>query len=142
MRQGTPLRKSVHPRMTTMAKYASVRVEGNSMAPTYNDGDWLIARWADYSMARNPLTKLLHRLRLPSFLAMGDTVVIERAEQPGIYFVKRIADAREQDAEHPMIYLLSDNPEGTDSRTWGWLPIHYVKARIEFRVKRAKPTSL
>ncbi|MSO16675.1 MAG: S26 family signal peptidase [Candidatus Planktophila sp.] len=142
MRQGTPLLKWVHPRMTAMAKHASVRVEGNSMAPTYYDGEWLMARWADYSMARNPLTKLLHRLRLLNFLAVGDTVVIERAEQPGIYFVKRIADAREQNAERPMIYLLSDNPAGTDSRTWGWLPIHYVKARIEFRVKRAKPTSL
>ncbi len=142
MRQGTPLQELMHPRMAAMAKHASVRVEGNSMAPTYNNGDWLMARWADYSMASNPLTKLLHRLRLLSFLAAGDTVVIERAEQPGIYFVKRIADAREQDAEHPMIYLLSDNPEGTDSRAWGWLPIHYVKARIEFRVKRAKPTSL
>jgi signal peptidase I len=126
--------------MTAMAKYASVRVEGNSMAPTYNDGDWLMARWADYSVARNLLTKLLHRLL--SSLAVGDAVVIEREEQPGIYYVKRIADLREPECELPMIYVLSDNPEGTDSRTWGWLPIHYVKARIEFRIKRAKPTSL
>ena len=126
--------------MTAMAKYASVRVEGNSMAPTYNDGDWLMARWADYSMARNLLTKLLHRLQ--SSLAVGDVVVIEREEQPGIYYVKRIADVREPECELPMIYVLSDNAEGTDSRTWGWLPIHYVKARVEFRVKRVKPASL
>jgi signal peptidase I len=126
--------------MTAMAKYASVRVEGNSMAPTYNDGDWLMARWADYSMARNLLTKLLHRLL--SSLAVGDAVVIEREEQPGIFYVKRIVNVREPEYEIPMIYVLSDNPEGTDSRTWGWLPIHYVKARVEFRVKRVKPTSL
>jgi len=126
--------------MTAMAKYASVRVEGNSMAPTYNDGDWLMARWADYSMARNLLTKLLHRLQ--SSLAVGDVVVIEREEQPGIFYVKRIADVREPECELPMIYVLSDNAEGTDSRTWGWLPIHYVKARVEFRVKRVKPASL
>jgi len=126
--------------MTAMAKYASVRVEGNSMAPTYNDGDWLMARWADFSIARNPLAKLLHRLL--SSLAVGDVVVIEREEQPGIFYVKRIADVREPEGEFPMIYILSDNPEGTDSRTWGWLPIHYVKARVEFRVKRVKPTSL
>jgi len=125
--------------MAAMAKYASVRVEGNSMAPTYNDSDWLMARWADYSMARNLLTKLLHRLL--SSLAAGDIVVIEREEQPGIFYVKRIADVRELKGELPMIYVLSDNPEGTDSRTWGWLPIHYVKARVEFRVKRVKPTS-
>jgi hypothetical protein len=110
------------------------------MAPTYNDGDWLMARWADYSMARNLPTKLLHRLR--SSLAVGDVVVIEREEQPGIFYVKRIADVREPECELPMIYILSDNPEGTDSRTWGWLPIHYVKARVEFRVKRVKPASL
>ena len=128
--------------MTAMAKYASVRVEGNSMAPTYNDGDWLMARWADYWVARNLLTKQLHSLRLLSSLAVGDAVVIEREEQPGIYYVKRIADVREPEGEFPMIYVLSDNPEGTDSRTWGWLPIHYVKARVEFRVKRVKPTSL
>jgi signal peptidase I len=128
--------------MTAMAKYASVGVEGNSMTPTYNDGDWLMARWADYSMASNPLTKLLHRLRLLSSLAVGDAVVIEREEQPGIYYVKRIVDVLEPEYEIPMIYVLSDNPEGTDSRTWGWLPIHYVKARVEFRVKRVKPTSL
>ena len=126
--------------MTAMAKYASVRVEGNSMAPTYNDGDWLMARWADFSIARNPLTKLLHRLQ--SSLAVGDVVVIEREEQPGIFYVKRIADVREPECELPMIYVLSDNEEGTDSRTWGWLPIHYVKARVEFRVKRVKPASL
>jgi signal peptidase I len=126
--------------MTAMAKYASVRVEGNSMTPTYNDGDWLMARWADYSMARNLLTKLLHRLQ--SSLAVGDVVVIEREEQPGIYYVKRIADVREPECELPMIYVLSDNPEGTDSRTWGWLPLPNVKARVEFRVKRVKPASL
>jgi hypothetical protein len=110
------------------------------MTPTYQDGDWLMSRWADYSMARNLLTKLLHRLL--SSLAVGDVVVIEREEQPGIFYVKRIADVREPECELPMIYVLSDNPEGTDSRTWGWLPIHYVKARVEFRVKRVKPTSL
>jgi signal peptidase I len=128
--------------MTAMAKYASVRVEGNSMAPTYNDGDWLMARWADYSMANNLLTRLLHRLRLLSSLAVGDAVVIEREEQPGIFYVKRIADMRAPECELPMIYVLSDNPEGTDSRTWGWLPLPYVKARVEFRVKRVKPASL
>jgi signal peptidase I len=126
--------------MTAMAKYASVRVEGNSMAPTYNDGDWLMARWADFLIARNLLAKLLHRLL--SSLAVGDVVVIEREEQPGIFYVKRIADVREPECELAMIYVLSDNEEGTDSRAWGWLPIHYVKARVEFRIKRVKPTSL
>ena len=120
--------------MTAMAKYASVRVEGNSMAPTYNDGDWLMARWADFSIARNPLAKLLHRLL--SSLAVGDVVVIEREEQPGIFYVKRIADVREPECELPMIYILSDNEEGTDSRTWGWIPANEIIGVVLFRYKK------
>jgi signal peptidase I len=122
--------------MTAMAKRATVLVEGYSMTPTYNAGDWLMARWATYSVATNPLSKLLHRAHIGSFIAPGDAVVIERAEQPGIYFVKRIESVKMSPEHGEMIFLRSDNPEGTDSRTWGWLPINLVKARVEFRVKR------
>lgn len=138
--------------MATMAKRATVLVEGNSMAPTYNAGDWLMARWADYSLASGPLTKVLHRLHIGSSLAVGDVVVIERTEQPGIYYIKRIdavkelADIGESKSDQlgkkiekgELVFLLSDNPEGTDSRTWGWLPIVSVKARVQWRVRRSQ----
>jgi hypothetical protein len=128
--------------MTAMAKRATVLVEGNSMTPTYNAGDWLMARWADYSLARSAPAKLLHRLRIGSWIAVGDAVVIERAEQPGVYFVKRIADVKAEPGKDLQVFVRSDNPEGTDSRTWGWLPFESVKARVEGRVKRARLTSL
>jgi signal peptidase I len=138
--------------MTAMAKRATVLVEGNSMSPTYNAGDWLMARWADYSLASSATAKLLHRLHIGNTVAVGDAVVIERAEQPGIYYIKRIdavkvaadlsksksnqsGNALEKDE---LVFLRSDNPEGTDSRTWGWLPIESIKARVEFRVKRSQ----
>jgi phage repressor protein C with HTH and peptisase S24 domain len=98
-------------------------VEGSSMAPTYNAGDWLMGRWADYKPGR----RIIGRLKV------GDVVVIERDEQPGIFYVKRIAEIRGAE-----VFLKSDNPDGTDSRTWGWIPFHSVRARIEFRVKRAR----
>jgi hypothetical protein len=73
---------------------------------------------------------------------VGDAVVLERAEQPGIMYVKRISEIQIAGTDHPKIFVTSDNPDGTDSRTWGWLPLHYVKARIEFRVRKGKKASL
>jgi hypothetical protein len=128
--------------MTAMAKRATVLVEGNSMTPTYNAGDWLLARWADFSLASSAPAKLLHRLRIGNYIAVGDAVVIERAEQPGVYFVKRLADVKAELGKELQVFVRSDNPEGTDSRTWGWLPLDHVKARVDCRVKRVKLTSL
>jgi len=107
-----------------MAKHASMIVEGDSMEPTFSAGDWLMGRWANYKLSG------LNRIKV------GDVVVVERDEQPGIFYVKRVNKIRgEESAE---IYLLSDNESGTDSRSWGWLPITAVRAKILFRMKRAK----
>ena len=109
-----------------MAKYASMIVEGDSMEPTYSAGDWLMGRWAKYKLTG------LNRIKV------GDVVVIERDEQPGIFYVKRISETRTSGGHMPTIFLLSDNEAGTDSRTWGWLPITAVRAKIQFRMKRAR----
>ena len=109
-----------------MSKYASMVIEGDSMEPTYNAGDWLMGRWADYRLTG------MRRIKV------GDVVVIERDEQPGIFYVKRVSETRFTKEHLPSIYLLSDNPSGTDSRQWGWLPITSVRAKIEFRMKRAR----
>lgn len=101
-------------------------IEGESMVPTYNAGDWLMGRWADYKVSG------VNRIKV------GDVVVIERDEQPGIFYVKRISEVRNSKGEPPTIYLRSDNEAGTDSRTWGWLPVTSVRAKIQFRIKRAK----
>ena len=113
-----------------MSKHATVLVEGHSMSPTYNAGDWLMARWGDYSVTGFSIFR--NRLRV------GDAVVLERAEQPGIMYVKRVSEIQIAGHDYPKIFVTSDNPDGTDSRTWGWLPLHSVKARIEFRVRKAK----
>jgi signal peptidase I len=109
-----------------MAKHASMIIEGNSMEPTYSAGDWLMGRWAKYKVTG------LNRIKV------GDVVVIERDEQPGIFYVKRISEIKSHKDEAPTIYLLSDNPAGTDSSTWGWLPVTAVRAKIQFRMKRGK----
>ncbi len=109
-----------------MAKYASMIIEGNSMEPTYSAGDWLMGRWANYTLAG------LNRVKA------GDVVVIERDEQPGIFYVKRISETRASGGHKPTIYLLSDNAAGTDSRQWGWLPVTSVRAKIVFRMKRGE----
>lgn len=101
-------------------------LDGDSMEPTYRSGDWLMGRWAKYSLTG------WNRIKV------GDVVVIERDEQPGIFYVKRVSETRASGGHMPTIYLLSDNSEGTDSRTWGWLPITAVRAKIEFRLKRAR----
>ena len=107
-----------------MAKYASMIVEGDSMEPTYSAGDWLMGRWADYKLTG------LNRIKA------GDVVVIERDEQPGIFYVKRVSETRSSAGEVPALFVLSDNSVGTDSRSWGWLPITSVRAKIAFRMKR------
>ena len=89
-----------------------------------------MARWGDYAVSGFSLFR--NKVRI------GDAVVLERAEQPGIFYIKRISDLDVTADKYPKIYVLSDNPDGTDSRTWGWLPLHYVKARVEFRVKKKK----
>ncbi len=109
-----------------MAKHASMIVEGDSMEPTYSAGDWLMGRWAKYK------TTGWNRIK------SGEVIVIERDEQPGIFYVKRISEIRTSSESGPAIYVLSDNEAGTDSRQWGWLPITSVRAKIVFRMKRAK----
>jgi signal peptidase I len=107
-----------------MAKYASMIIDGDSMEPTYSAGDWLMGRWAKYKLSG------FNRIKT------GDVVVIEREEQPGIFYVKRISQTRASGGHMPTIYVLSDNTAGTDSRQWGWLPITSVRAKIAFRMKR------
>ena len=48
------------------------------MAPTLNEGDWVVVRW-------RPRRKKLE---------VGNIVVIERDDQPGIQYIKRITKLR------------------------------------------------
>ena len=88
------------------------------MAPTYRSGDWLLALWKIFASAPK----------------IGAILVIERDEQPGILYVKRLTEINSAGE----LYLSSDNEAGTDSRQWGWLPMRSVRAKVLFRVRKAR----
>ena len=121
------------PRLCVMSKrFSTVLVEGESMLPTYAPGDWLMANWGNYA------------LKSPGFslgnifgdrVQVGDVVVIERPEYPGVFYVKRITEVRNDSHQ---IFVSSDNPEGNDSRQWGWLPVSSVQAKVVSRVRKSK----
>lgn len=91
------------------------------MAPVFIPGDVLYVRWFSRKGAK------------ASALKVDDIVILERDEQPGVFYIKRIAQIAAEG-----IWCTSENPKGTDSTTWGWLPPHTVKAKHLFRVKKAK----
>ena len=106
------------------------------MQPTYQPGDWLMAKWGDFALQSEGFSL---RTFLGDFLGdrikAGDVAVIERPEYPGIFYIKRITDVRQASNQ---IFVSSDNPEGTDSRQWGWLPVMSVQAKVVSRVRKAK----
>jgi phage repressor protein C with HTH and peptisase S24 domain len=90
------------------------------MAPTFIPGDQLYVRWFSRKGAK------------ASNLAVNSIVILERDEQPGVLYIKRITQIAAEG-----IWVKSDNPKGTDSTKWGWLPPHAVKAKYLFRTKKA-----
>jgi len=105
-----------------------VKVAGESMSPTYDNGDVLLVKWFTGIERELPLTSV---------------VVIERDELPGIFFIKRIqkshsgaywveGDNRDPDVENRM----------SDSRKWGYIPAHEIKGRVLFRIKRTSERTL
>ena len=95
-----------------------VKVAGESMSPTYNNGDVLLVKW---------FTGIERELPLAS------VVVIERDEMPGVFFIKRI-----QKSHSGAYWVEGDNDESTDSRSWGWIPANEVVGVVLFRYKRGK----
>lgn len=98
-----------------------VKVSGDSMLPTLADGDQLWVRW--------PRTQGV----AARGVEVGDIVVIEREIQPGIFYIKRVSEIEKSAESHNgpegvttphterKFFVLSDNPAGNDSRSWGWL---------------------
>lgn len=117
-------------------KYSTVLVEGDSMLPTYAPGDWLMAKWGNYALRSDGYRPMAILGNLfGDRITTGDVAVIERPEYPGIYYIKRITEVRH---ETNQIFVSSDNPEGTDSRQWGLLPVSSVQAIVVSRVRKAK----
>ena len=99
-----------------------VKVEGASMEPTYREGDWLLVNFNSK----------------PTLPKAGSVVVIEREEQPGIFYIKRISEVRASTGLEATIFVLSENPAGTDSRTWGWLPKSSIVGRVLMRIRKKR----
>lgn len=80
------------------------------MEPTLNEGDWIIARRG-------------------GTVSVGDVVVLERPDRPGLLVVKRVAGVRPEG-----YWLLGDAPEwSTDSRHFG--TVREVLGRVVWRVR-------
>ena len=103
--------------------FGRVIVEGTSMQPTYNPLDWLLVHYGFFGK------KYL-------FLRVGDVVVIERESQPGIFYIKRIAEITLDNEGKKSYYVLSDNEAGTDSRKWGFLSADEIIGNVITRIKK------
>ena len=93
-------------------------VEGDSMRPTLNDGDY-VSGW-----------RLPGRWRPRRVLSPGAIVVARRPDRPGLGVIKRIA-ARDADDS---LHLAGDNPaQSTDSRHFGPVAPSAVESLVWLR---------
>jgi signal peptidase I len=111
--------------MSVFSIFGRVIVEGTSMQPTYNPQDWLLIRYRGFGKKR-------------LFLRLGDVVVIEREQQPGIFYIKRVSEIQEKSAVQESYFVRSDNDSGTDSRTWGYLEREEIVGKVITRIKRSR----
>ena len=114
-------REQLCARLLFVSRFGTVRVSGQSMAPTFNDGDWLLVWYAQ-------------RMQIH----VGQLVVLRRpldarAEAASL-FVKRIAGINES-----FVTVHGDNKNAsTDSRQWGDIPREEIIGRVIGRYHRGK----
>jgi len=115
---------TVHFNVAKLVK--AVVVNGDSMAPNYNDGDWL-----------------LFRLGFKASALAGKVVLIQRNSQVGTDFlqVKRVVQVTTDSsiAKKIEFWVEGDNKDkSTDSRTWGAIDSSEVIGKLIFRYRRAR----
>ena len=69
--------------------------------------------------------------------SLGDAVVIEREQQPGIFYIKRISEIKLDKSGQESFFVHSDNESGVDSRTWGYLSQDEIIGRVVTRIKKS-----
>ncbi len=95
------------------------------MQPSYNRRDWLLIYYG-----------LRGKKRL--LLTLNDAVVIEREQQPGIFYIKRITEIKSDQSGQESYFVRSDNEAGVDSRTWGYIRSEEIVAKVVARIKRSR----
>ena len=110
-----------------------IEVRGNSMAPSFNEGDWLLfytgpGRWRGNSRSGKSL--------------IGKVVLIRQS--PELLIVKRVLRINSENGDEKRYWVEGDNrkPEieelARDSRKWGYIPAHEVRGKVLFRIWKAK----
>jgi nickel-type superoxide dismutase maturation protease len=95
-------------------RLGTVAVAGDSMAPTFSAGDWLVVLWG-------------------GAYRRGQVVLIERESQPGVFLIKRVVGPIEE-----KIWVEGDNKgASTDSRQWGAIDQGEIVATVLFRFLKA-----
>ncbi len=98
--------------------FKAVELRGDSMAPTYNEGDWLLF--------------IGRRANLESLV--GKVVLIRRASGAGSDFlqIKRVIRI-----DAGSVWVEGDNKESsTDSRSWGAISSDEVIGKLLFRYRK------
>ena len=127
---------TVHFNVAKLVK--AVVVNGDSMAPNYNDGDWLLFRLLPAKS--NPAKP--KSISSANALA-GKVVLIQRNSQVGTDFlqVKRVTQITNDSKFNNGIgiWVEGDNKDkSTDSRTWGAIDPSEVIGKLIFRYRRAR----
>ena len=96
-------------------RYGTVAVSGDSMLPTFRSGDWLLVAWGDK-------------------YKIGDVIVVERAERPGVFLIKRL-----EHNDGGKFWVEGDNKSiSTDSREWGPVAEAEIMGRVVSRLRKSR----
>ena len=97
-------------------RLGTVAVSGDSMLPTFGSGDWLVVRWK-------------------SRFKVGDVVVIEREEWPGVLLIKRFLRM-----EADRVWVEGDSQSSKDSRHWGAISADEIVGKVLYRIRKSRDT--
>ena len=127
-------------------RFVLVRVAGSSMLPAFRPHDRvLVRRGADEKMSVGTVAVLAEprdtsswRLSPLATPRLGDaTWVIKRvAAMPGDAVPESVREAASRADTVPdgMLVVLSDNPDGNDSRRWGFIPASRVLGPVVMKI--------
>jgi signal peptidase I len=126
--------------------FVVVRVTGTSMLPAFGPQDRVLVRRGTGTRMRagavavlaEPRDVLSWRLTSPATPALGEVTWVSKriAAVPGDAVPEsvRAAASRADVVPDGMLVVLSDNPEGNDSRRWGFIPASRVLGPVVLRI--------